>query len=1281
MMKRKMNKLLARLCLCLMLAYLFVPVLSVPAYAEQEKCWVLQEIFVDSYENNDYRRALLKSYEGKVDETTLTYKEYGDIRVQYTHPLLNLDVTAHVSPLPKNFRPGDTAIINVDYDLQGNTTVDVNHTLQIEANMFQIAVPNDFVPEKIYDFDYLESGAVDEIGAWSFQADDSDVWWISAGIGNASQRSVAGRDIVQEGNYLSSTIPEGQEGQVLCISIGYEFYYLGQMSIALFREDYVYVWTTPTSHEVIGEAGNGPGETGEEIDPGVINPGSNHDRPGDDGGDDIGSVVGTIAKIGGGAAAAGIGVKVIKGLVGKSGKSGGDGGKKKTKKKREEKSGDNPRDEQKKQQEEEEKKKRYEMRVYKDFGDTIYAGKTVTLSARIVEISASGAERTVPELTRQITISSSDLQVGGAFLSGQYKSAQVTAPERDGMSSYSALVTFRLVAPGGSFTQHMRFKIKQADPVVVWPDMSYATVRCSLDVIAGDNTTYRVRFFFHDVIEEPEKIVFGRYDGYEITVEPADTMYTYWAVIKNCTAPLDNKKIYGYEYWNGGMDYRNSYPYTPVSFTATFKDGLELSGSINITLYPEGLSVYAQTKDGRIPVRAYKKEDYGDFDSPYEAISLRYNCVRRTENGVEVFQPEDRDLRYGKLQGDKGEKENNVAMKYKYDATATHFEPLDTLNEPSPGATYLMKIDVVWKEKPDDVLTLPFIFKLKPKGPMEEWNKEFKKLQHLAVNFSTPETIEVNLAKVRVITPQNTSQLELRLINKAILEEYIAYWENEAASENRFAKAMGFLETVSGWLNFFGDCAFTYIIYYYSALHGHPGAAPYIDAILSPAKELLEDFGGRYTVAYIYGDAIDWDGFTKQLTDKGKSALDDVLFEMIPDEGKDFFKLKPVKLKKVGLMIACYMMVNFSMNLAKNRIDLNDSEERKKQLQMTDEEFEEATSWTNSIYAALLDTFKDMSLKFITSIIGKNIEKYLDKPNIREKLGQWVGGAFNYWWKRERNLRKRVINAKWAYNAAAIEQANTIEKALKLQKELFNTSNDIYKLWERSVVVAKWKKKALATIQTLPEEKIANIANLLCSKKWFFNRKHQVWGYSFGMLFDKFVQNGAGKVYDLTNGEMIKQYNGLEEDREALAEAEQAAAEMEAQVQAKKEANELISQLTRDIEKAETPEDIEQLLDRFQKAVELPQDEEQDDSDYTFDSDPEFKTGEDGCMYVVMKLRMNGTDKGYRFEYNMSKMFSNLMDSELGIEFVKGLFGGKLPDLPEGTMPMPGDPPLASELR
>ena len=93
------------------------------------------------------------------------------------------------------------------------------------------------------------------------------------------------------------------------------------------------------------------------------------------------------------------------------------------------------------------------------------------------------------------------------------------------------------------------------------------------------------------------------------------------------------------------------------------------------------------------------------------------------------------------------------------------------------------------------------------------------------------------------------------------------------------------------------------------------------------------------------------------------------------------------------------------------------------------------------------------------------------------------------------------------------------------------------------------------------------------------------------------------------------------------------------------------------------------------------QDEAEDDSDYAFDPDPEFKTGKDGSLYVVLKFRKSGTDQGYRFEYNLSKMVKNLTDSKLGIEFVKSLFNGNLPALPEEKLPMPGDPPLPSELR
>lgn len=1329
-MKRKMNKHLARLCLCLMLVYLLVPALSMRAYAEEAKspilrwnkeyetatvstssssytegdpCWVLQDVRTSS-----------KATEYREVGGELTYKEYGYVQVHFDrYKTGTVDITSRASQMPNILCPGDTLTINYDFDIQADLSNEANETFSISGQITRYSMLEDFEPQEFWD----KKEALEMIEYWYFVSDSkTKTYDINVGIGNASDGETAlfheGTDIIKDGSYLNTTYPVGQPGELLEVCV---YYHYG--SFSLVQEKYLYAWEGSTTQNVIVEAGNGPGETGEEIESGIIKPGSNQGSSGDDsgwtggddGGDDDGNALGTLAKVGGGAAAAGIGIKVIKGLAGKSGKSGGDGGKKKKKKKREEESGDDPRDEQKEEKKDEDEKKRYEMRVYKEFGDTIYAGKTVTLSARIVEISASGVERTAPELTQQITISSSNyLQVGGTFLSGQYQSARVTAPEYDEAVPSTAVVTFRLMAPGGSFTQHMRFNIKKADPEVVWPDLQRG-LDPYLEIIAGDNATYPVRFFFHDVSEEPEKIEFDRYNDYEITVEPADTMYTYWAMVKNRTAPLENK-IY---------QHGSRYPSGRVKFTATFKDGLKLEGYFAIVHYPDGLSVITDLEDGRIPVEAYKKEYYGDLDSPYPMSGLRYSCAHRTENGVEVFQPYEEDLRYGSLQGDRGETDNNVAMKYPYRADVWGFMPLKTLNEPSPGATYLMKIDVVWKEKPDDVLTLPLTFHLKPKDPMEEWNKEYKKLQQLVVNFSVPETIEVNLAKIKRITPQNTSQYELRLFNKAILKDYIAYWESEAKYEIDLANYLEDLENGASWLDFLGDCAFTYIIYYYSTLHGYASAAPYLDAVLSPAKDLFEEFAGRCTWAYIDSNSIDWDGFLKMVTDRGKSALDDVLFEMIPDDAKDFFKVKPVNLKKVGLMISCYIMVDFSMNLAKNRIDMDDSEERKKQLQMTDEEFEEATSWTNSIYTALLDTFKDMSLKFITSIVGKNIEKYLEKPNVREKLGKWVSGTLNIWWKGEKATREGLKGAKQAYFALErrkkdntlkklskelsqqhqrldISSSNKIDKALEelekftsTLKKIVNTkeeleklqsksikilNDDIDKIAKRSEIFSDWKKKVQETLLKLPEKEVAN---LLFSKNWFFTRKGGGWwGYSFGMLFDKLVSDGAGKVYDLTTGAMIDQINGLEEDRNAQTEAEQAAAEMEAQVETKK----LLAQLLLDVEKAETPEEIVRLVDRFQKELEPPQ-EEQDDDDYAFDSDPEFKTGEDGCTYVVLKFRKSGTNEGYRFEYNLSKMLRNLVDSKLGIEFVKSLFGGSVPELPEGKLPMPSDPPLASDLR
>lgn len=1299
-MKRTMKKLTVRLCLCLclclMMAYMLMPGLSLPVHAEAEECWVLQDVLSDTRHEEKYNMI----------NTTLIYDEPGNVQIKLRDPDLTVDMSAHLKLLANELRPGDTATIGFDFDIQSSTPADdLYFAFQIVGAMWRASVPSNFEPQKLYS--YVESESIEELEAWDlhkgYDSNGQGIGVIYAGVGSGER--TAGKEIFRNDDQLTVTVPEGKAGQILVISIDYPVSPICDLlsGSPIIREDYIYTWATPTTQTIISEAGNEAGESGEQIETEIIKPGSNHGSSGNEsglfGGDDGGSLGGTIVKVGGAAAAAAVGVKVVTGLTGKSK---GNGGKEKKKKKRKDKSGDDPhddpQDEQKDQQNDEDEKKRYEMRVFKEFGDTIYAGKTVTLSARIVEISASGVERTVPELTQQIIISSNDMQVSGTFLLGQYQSAKVTAPSNEERPPSTAVVSFHLAAPGGSFTQHMRFKIRQADPMVVWPDLEVGALGHYLQIIAGDNDIYRIRFFFHDVDQEPEKIVFDPVDNYEITVEPADTMYTYWAVIRNRTAPLDNHKIYG-------KKDRSLYFSDSVGFTATFKDGLEMSSSIYLYRYPEGLSVVAKTKDNRIEVKAYQKEYYGDLDDPYQAVLLSYTCAHKTEDGVEIFNPKDEDLRYGKLQGDRGEKDNNVAMKYKYDVTASWFEPMDTLYESKPGDTYLMKLDVVWKKKPDDVLTLPLTFRLKPKTPMQKWQEEFDKLKEVVTKFSLPEEKEKNRARLALFTPGNTTPLEMRLMNEEVRKAYMEYWESEYNRQMNIDEWLADWVDKLGMVKFVGDCAFTYLVYYYATSCGCATSAPYIDAIGSAGKDIFCSLGGRCIGAWWDGEELYMDGFVKECTEAGKSALDDCIFEMIPDKPKAFFKSPSIK--KVGVVIAAYMLVNFAINLTKIRYDMDDPEEQAKYAGMSEEMMLEETSWSNSVYAALIASFKDMSLRMITSIIGDRIEKYLDNPDIRKRIGRFIISIFDMWWKAEKKMHLASGTAMKYISrfSTYLYKVKGVRKEM-VEKLAFGLRNS-KSMYERSKAFKEWKEKAAKQVteilDQIPEEQFAEVANMFFGKKEMKNYKLIKNGNLLpkewvpekiiqgGVIMDKIILKGAGYVYDLATGEVIEAKGDFDKENEGMVSAgEMDERVMEKRVQqkrAEKQAEELrayIAKVTADIRNAETEEELENAIDQFLEKFDVPEevtDVQEAEEDYEFDPTPDFKVGADGRMYVVMILRKPGTQQGYRIEYNLNKVFSEGLDNEVFKEFTKLFFGGILPDFPDKQAPVPSDPPLPDDLR
>jgi|LSQX01.1.fsa_nt_gb hypothetical protein len=167
---------------------------------------------------------------------------------------------------------------------------------------------------------------------------------------------------------------------------------------------------------------------------------------------------------------------------------------------------------------------RYEMRIRKDFGNTLAVGKKVPIYARIVEITPEGQENTRHDLTAKIHISSPYyLQISGQSMAGDYKTAQVEAPASGESIPDQARVSFCFMSEGGSFTNHVVFQIEEEKIV-----------------FAQDNLTLPA---CHDKTERLPFAVLGmgkdavvtaciiRDDGYGVTVEAADEPGLYYAVI------------------------------------------------------------------------------------------------------------------------------------------------------------------------------------------------------------------------------------------------------------------------------------------------------------------------------------------------------------------------------------------------------------------------------------------------------------------------------------------------------------------------------------------------------------------------------------------------------------------------------------------------------------------------------------------------------------------------------------------------------------------------------
>lgn len=112
--------------------------------------------------------------------------------------------------------------------------------------------------------------------------------------------------------------------------------------------------------------------------------------------------------------------------------------------------------EEEKEDEEEEEDVSYEMRVYKEFGDTINVGDDAVVYARMVAVYPDGSEKTDPSLTSRINIyPKTYLSLTSKQMSGDYMGAVVSAPMADTIPE-EAIIVFDLE---GIYKVEMNFKI------------------------------------------------------------------------------------------------------------------------------------------------------------------------------------------------------------------------------------------------------------------------------------------------------------------------------------------------------------------------------------------------------------------------------------------------------------------------------------------------------------------------------------------------------------------------------------------------------------------------------------------------------------------------------------------------------------------------------------------------------------------------------------------------------------------------------------------------------
>ena len=609
-------------------------------------------------------------------------------------------------------------------------------------------------------------------------------------------------------------------------------------------------------------------------------------------------------------------------------------------------------------EEEHRRKSRYKMCLRKDFGDAIrYNAPAVTVYGRIVEITAEGEEIDRPDLTASLEmVSDQNLKVEDTAMTANYMGALVSAGALSGAQNpESGVLSIRFSGEGGSFQNNVTFRLV-GDAYIHFP-MRGKELTPTVYMLYGDNGNYEIPIELMDFTIPPEKIRLELPGDQQFTIKEEKVDDTHYVIHLQNTSQKEENKLQ---------------PQQIFMITVYGENEKESAhDSFIVNMLPGGISLRPFTgcpidENGRLHVACSLLSEQGEDEAEIEKTDFQLVlAVSKTDdNGKNRAMLVDHDqinYQFGQMIS-QIDKLQNLLKAFPYEIDSSEGKSTGIFKI-CPGRQLpqddRLDYDValpVSCEYENQTYTLDIPLRLLGDKllPMAEKSEEIKLLIKRIRKYVDEEDRARLIREFKNDLPK-MSATDVRLLSKSLV--YASQTEVYKANMHLLnAEMLDWVCWGLEWYKWIGDQAISVIISKLSYSY-----APFVEAVVMPAKDLLVEHMGIWLSDYVSGASspsayID----LEKLQQTGLSMLENTLTNLSEDAKS---------LKKVGSILAVYLVIKTANHYFNDKNDDGSSV---------------------GIYGAITSAFGDLTVQTFKIIIGSKLEQLAENPATTKIFGGYA---------------------------------------------------------------------------------------------------------------------------------------------------------------------------------------------------------------------------------------------------------------------------------------------------